>query len=124
MFATKYGKYTVFITGLLKFHVLHRNRPALDQLIEGLKTGDIYSTIKGHSEEMERIFCFIPTQLTAGSMKSLFRPNFTETVSNKRAVENRIFGITYLIVKVRMQHSFSLRSNISFLSYTVLKFCL
>lgn len=89
----------MFLIDLLKFHIIHRNRPAIDQLIQGLETAGIYNILKQYSRDMESIFCYSATKLTAETMKLLFKPNFSEVGSNKRAIENRVivYFLDYLL---------------------------
>lgn len=80
------------IEGAIKFYTLHRIRPALDQLIDGLNTLNFLNRVSQFSSQLKSLFCYQEITITAEMLKSLFVPLLSEVGSNRRTVENRILA--------------------------------
>lgn len=71
-------------------YVLYGVRPALDQFIEGLDTGDVHKTMVQYPDLFKSLFCCDASQLDGTAFNNLFKINLNEIGSNKRIIENRI----------------------------------
>ncbi|KAF5294704.1 hypothetical protein FQR65_LT19955 [Abscondita terminalis] len=78
------------IKDVLKFHLAHRVRPALDQFEDGLKSCGMHSLIAKFPSNMKELFCFVPNTLTFVKLKELFTPCLSVQGSNSRLIENLV----------------------------------
>ncbi|KAF5276642.1 hypothetical protein FQR65_LT16244 [Abscondita terminalis] len=80
------------IEALLKFYVLYRTRPAVEQLICGLETRNVYHMMQKNPNLFKSVFCGDKTKLLAATLMNMFQVTYSEVGSNKRNLENRIIS--------------------------------
>lgn len=78
------------ITDAISFFAIQRVKPALDQLMEGLKLGNILDFIEKYPNYFEEIFCYKKINLTYQLVDDLFEIHSSLEGSNQRLSENRL----------------------------------
>lgn len=80
---------------MIKFHIAHRVRPALEQFESGLKSCGVHNLIHKFPSDMKKLLCFVPSSLTFTKMKEIFTPHLNPQGSNLRLIENQVLANYY-----------------------------
>ncbi|XP_031327303.1 G2/M phase-specific E3 ubiquitin-protein ligase-like [Photinus pyralis] len=80
------------IDATVKFYHIYRTKPALDQLIDGLKTCNVLEFLQNHPILFEDIVCDNKSKLNNTIIEELPTVMLSEVGSNKRQTQNRILA--------------------------------
>ncbi|CAG9822192.1 unnamed protein product [Phaedon cochleariae] len=80
---------SILFEGVLTFVTLHRKLPAIQQMVESLRTLDIYDKMQKHPDISEEAFCYKEMKLTSRAFNDMIFFDLSETGSNKREIENK-----------------------------------
>ncbi|KAJ8914876.1 hypothetical protein NQ315_014889, partial [Exocentrus adspersus] len=80
------------VENAVKYYLIHRVMPALEQFKEGLNTLRLLDKLRGFIPEFKDLMCSSVSKLTADTLSSLFIVQLSETGSNKRNIEAKILS--------------------------------